>query len=175
MKNILFYPINHINFAYTVIFLIILFLIIISFSKNYRLLVQKLIYKAEVGTLTKNRMYDAVVRLEKSDLDDRMILVISELMQQIPLLPLILPKRILIVLLQRSVQRIFNQVKKLLDANRKQEEVNGELIKDIYSALSDKEKEVIITEVVKRVESPIKEDLKKMADDITKLIISRKG
>ena len=104
-----------------------------------------------------------------------MILVISELMQQIPLLPLILPKRILIVLLQRSVQRIFNQVKKLLDANRKQEEVNSELIKDIYSALSDKEKEVIITEVVKRVESPIKEDLKKMADDITKLIISRKG
>lgn len=175
MKNILFYPINHINFTYTIIFLIILFLIIIAFSKNYRLLVQKLIYKAEIGTLTKNRMYDAVVRLEKSDLDDRMILVISELMQQIPLLPLILPKKVLIVLLQRSVQRIFNQVKKLLDANRKQEEVNSELIKDIYSALSDKEKEVIITEVVKRVESPIKEDLKKMADDITKLIISRKG
>lgn len=175
MKNILFYPINHINLTYTIIFLIILFLIIINFSKNYRLLVQKLIYKAEIGTLTKNRMYDAVVRLEKSDLDDRMILVISELMQQIPLLPLILPKRILIVLLQRSVQRIFNQVKKLLDANRKQEEVNGEPIKDIYSALSDKEKEVIIKEVIKRVESPIKEDLKKMADDITKLIISRKG
>ena len=175
MKNILLYPINHINFTYTVIFLIILFLIIISFSKNYRLLVQKLIYKAEIGTLTKNRMYDAVVRLEKSDLDDRMILVISELMQQIPLLPLILPKRILIVLLQRSVQRIFNQVKKLLDANAKIEEVNGEPIKDIYSALSDKEKEVIIKEVIKRVESPIKEDLKKMADDITKLIISRKG
>lgn len=175
MKSILFYPINHINLTYTIIFLIILFLIIISFSKNYRLLVQKLIYKAEIGTLTKNRMYDAVVRLEKSDLDDRMILVISELMQQIPVLPLILPKKVLIVILQRSVQRIFNQVKKLLDANRKQEEVNGELIKDIYSALSDKEKEVIITEVVKRVESPIKEDLKKMADDITKLIISRKG
>lgn len=169
MKNFHLYLLNHTNLAYVAMIVVILVFILISMSKNYRLLVQKLIYKAEVGKLAKNRMYDAVVRLEQSDLDDRMILVLAELLQQIPVLPLIIPKRILIPLLQRSVQRIFNQIKKLLDANAGKEELV------IQNAIDITQKEELIKEITKRVENTLKGDLEDVAKQLADVISNTRG
>lgn len=171
MKNIHLYLMNHTLLTYTIIILIVFFFIFLSLSKNYRLLVQKLIYKAEIGKLAKSRMYNAVVRFEDSDLDERMVLVLAELLQRIPVLPLIMPKRILIPLLQRSVQRIFNQIKKLLDANsvKKISEVTEEKQKIVESVFGN-EREVLIKEVTDRVEKSIKGDLSELTETLVKLI-----
>ena len=169
MKNFHLYLLNHTNLAYVAMIVVILVFILISMSKNYRLLVQKLIYKAEVGKLAKNRMYDAVVRLEQSELDDRMILVLAELLQQIPVLPLIIPKRILVPLLQRSVQRIFNQIKKLLDANAGKEELV------IQNAIDITQKEELIKEITKRVENTLKGDLEDVTRQLVEVISNTRG
>ena len=176
MKNFHLYLLNHTNLAYVAMIVVILVFILISMSKNYRLLVQKLIYKAEIGKLAKNKMYDAVVRLEQSELDDRMILVLAELMQQIPVLPLIIPKRILIPLLQRSVQRIFNQIKKLLDANTGKGDCNKckeELV--IQSAIDITQKEELIKEITKRVENTLKGDLEDITRQLVEVISNTRG
>lgn len=176
MKNFHLYLLNHTNLAYLAMVVVILVFILISMSKNYRLLVQKLIYKAEIGKLAKNKMYDAVVRLEQSELDDRMILVLAELMQQIPVLPLIIPKRILIPLLQRSVQRIFNQIKKLLDANTGKDDCNKckeELV--IQSAIDITQKEELIKEITKRVENALKGDLEDITRQLVEVISNTRG
>ena len=176
MKNFHLYLLNHTNLAYLAMVVVILVFILISMSKNYRLLVQKLIYKAEIGKLAKNKMYDAVVRLEQSELDDRMILVLAELMQQIPVLPLIIPKRILIPLLQRSVQRIFNQIKKLLDANTGKDDCNKcreESV--IQNAIDITQKEELIKEITKRVENTLKGDLEDITRQLVEVISNTRG
>lgn len=176
MKNFHLYLLNHTNLAYLAMVVVILVFILISMSKNYRLLVQKLIYKAEIGKLAKNKMYDAVVRLEQSELDDRMILVLAELLQQIPILPLIIPKRILIPLLQRSVQRIFNQIKKLLDANTGKYDYSKrkeELV--IQNAIDITQKEELIKEITKRVENTLKGDLEDITRQLVEVISNTRG
>ena len=173
MLKILNFPINHPNLVFFFISIILLFIIIMAVNKNYRLLVQKLIYKAEIGTLVKNKMYNTVVKIESSDVDDRMILVLAELMQSIPVLPLIIPKRILIPLLQRSVQRIFNQIKKLLHTQEVIKENSNEELNEFK--LSSEDKEEIIKETTKRIEASLKIDMDKFAKDIANIIKNWKG
>ena len=176
MKDIHLYLMNHKLLTYTIIAMIVVFFILISFSKNYRLLVQKLIYKAEIGKLAKSRMYNVIIKLEKSNLDDRMVLVLAELMQRIPILPLIIPKRLLIPILQRSVQRIFNQIKKLLDANsyKKINEFTNVDRDEVIKTVLGSDKDILVEEITKRVEETVKVDLDELSKNLISLI-KRKG
>lgn len=71
----------------------------------------KFITKAEYGKLSKDALYDIVSKIHRSDLDERMVLVMAETIRSIPILGIafkILPKPIVVTWLNKQVQGIFN-------------------------------------------------------------------
>lgn len=96
------------------IFLILVILSIIWVNKSKGRLgerIIKFITKAEYGKLSKDALYDIVSKIHRSDLDERMVLVMAETIRSIPILGIafkILPKAIVVAWLNRQVQGIFN-------------------------------------------------------------------
>lgn len=71
----------------------------------------KFITKAEYGKLSKDALYEIVTKIHRSDLDERMVLVMAEAIRSIPILGIafkILPKPIVVTWLNKQVQGIFN-------------------------------------------------------------------
>ena len=71
----------------------------------------KFITKAEYGKLSKDALYDIVTKIHRSDLDERMVLVMAETIRSIPILGIalkLLPKPIFVTWLNKQVQGIFN-------------------------------------------------------------------
>lgn len=71
----------------------------------------KFITKAEYGKLSKDALYDIVTKIHRSDLDERMVLVMAETIRSIPILGIafkFLPKPIVVTWLNKQVQGIFN-------------------------------------------------------------------
>ena len=87
-------------------------------NKKMRLAVQKYILKAELNSFTKKATLDMVEKVQRSDLDERMVIVIAATINKFPYLNII-PKKLLIDLLKKFVQNIFDQVKDLLKAEVK--------------------------------------------------------
>lgn len=96
------------------IFLILIIVSIIWMNKSKGRLgerIIKFITKAEYGKLSKDALYDIVSKIHRSDLDERMVLVIAEAIRSIPILGIafkILPKPIVVAWLNKQVQGIFN-------------------------------------------------------------------
>jgi len=96
------------------IFLILVILSIIWINKSKGRLgerIIKFITKAEYGKLSKDALYDIVSKIHRSDLDERMVLVMAETIRSIPILGIafkILPKPIVVTWLNKQVQGIFN-------------------------------------------------------------------
>lgn len=137
MNNILIY-INpytkYLNQYSTYIFIgiILLMIIIFAINKRFRLLVQKLIYKAEIGELVKSSLYTVVESANHSNWDEKMVLVIAELLVQIPVIRF-LPKSFIVKFLNKRVQNIFNSVRKLLHAQK--EKVERERLETLLNVL----------------------------------------
>lgn len=71
----------------------------------------KFITKAEYGKLSKDALYGIVTKIHRSDLDERMVLVMAETIRSIPILGIafkLLPKPIFVTWLNKQVQGIFN-------------------------------------------------------------------
>lgn len=71
----------------------------------------KFITKAEYGKLSKDALYDIVTKIHRSDLDERMVLVMAETIRSIPILGIafkFLPKPFVVTWLNKQVQGIFN-------------------------------------------------------------------
>lgn len=71
----------------------------------------KFITKAEYGKLSKDALYEIVSKIHRSDLDERMVLVMAEAIRSIPILGIafkVLPKAIVVTWLNKQVQGIFN-------------------------------------------------------------------
>nr|DAP68607.1 MAG TPA: hypothetical protein [Caudoviricetes sp.] len=71
----------------------------------------KFITKAEYGKLSKDALYDIVTKIHRSDLDERMVLVMAETIRSIPILGIafkFLPKPFVVIWLNKQVQGIFN-------------------------------------------------------------------
>lgn len=96
-----------------VIILIVVLFTVLLLNHKFRLYVQEQILKSEKGELIKGRIYKSIKYLEDSDVDDKMIVVIAELIHSIPLLSII-PELIVVNFLRWYVQKIFDQVKDLL-------------------------------------------------------------
>ena len=96
-----------------VIFLVLALIIVLSLNHRFRLYVQEQILKSEKGELLRGRIYKSIKDLEDSDVDDRMIAVIAQIIHSLPILSII-PELLVVSILRWYVQKIFDQVKDLL-------------------------------------------------------------
>ena len=105
----------------SLVIIVILLLVIIGtkFNAKIRKLAYQYIPEAENGSIVKHfkeGAFNAVSRLQDSDLDERMVDVIAILLQQIPLLRII-PFSTATKYLNSLVQKAFNNIKKSLDTS----------------------------------------------------------
>lgn len=96
-----------------VIFLVLVLIFVLSLNHKFRLYVQEQILKSEKGELLRGRIYKSIKDLEDSDVDDRMIAVIAQIIHSLPILSII-PELLVVSVLRWYVQKIFDQVKDLL-------------------------------------------------------------
>ena len=105
----------------SVIIIIILLAVIIGskINANIRKLAYQYIPEAENGSIVrhfKEGAYNAISRLQASDLDERMVDVIAVLLQQIPILRFV-PFNTATKYLNSLVQKSFDNIKKSLDTS----------------------------------------------------------
>ena len=146
---------------------LLILLIIMRVKTKFRLMVQNLIYKSETGDIVKGKLYDMVDRVQKSDLDEKMVAVISEILALVPILRLI-PKSLVVKILNNYVQKIFDQVKNLLHLYKfdtKAEDKSVNCLVGILDKLSEEEKLVLKTYFNADQEKELNEKLNKMVDE----------
>ena len=73
-------------------------------NAKFRRAVYVFISKAEVTNITKDTLFETIDKIQDSDLDERMVYVIAEIIRSFPLLSLI-PKIILVKFLNFYVQK----------------------------------------------------------------------
>lgn len=95
------------------ILLVILAVIILGIV--FRKKIYKYMADAEAGAITAKSLSISISKLQDSDLDERMVLVIAKIITSFPILKL-LPQKWVVSFLNTLVQRMFNSVKALLDA-----------------------------------------------------------
>lgn len=138
--------------------IILLILVILYFygktRKNVESKLIKYITKAEYGKLPKEKaqatLYGIITKIHKSDLDERMVLVMAEAITYIPvikLLYLIVPKKAFINWLNNLVQGVFSMTEVMLKGNK----IYGDNITDnvIPDAIVKYAGELVPTLVVK--------------------------
>lgn len=108
----------------TVIILVLALIIVLSLNHRFRLYVQEQILKSEKGELLRGRIYKSIKDLEDSDVDDRMIAVIAQIIHSLPVLSII-PELFVVSILRWYVQKIFDQVKDLLHYTPSDDEKGG--------------------------------------------------
>lgn len=97
---------------------IVLLIALWVLNTKFRRAVYVFISKAEVANITKDTLFETIDKIQDSDLDDRMVYVIAEIIRSFPLLSLI-PKIILVKFLNFYVQKAFNGIKILLDTKKR--------------------------------------------------------
>lgn len=107
-----------------VIFLVLVLIFVLSLNHRFRLYVQDQILKSEKGELIKGRIYKSIKDLEDSDVDDRMIVVIAQIIHSLPILSII-PELLVVSVLRWYVQKIFDQVRDLLHYTPSDDEKGG--------------------------------------------------
>lgn len=107
-----------------VIFLVLVLIFVLSLNHRFRLYVQDQILKSEKGELIKGRIYKSIKDLEDSDVDDRMIVVIAQIIHSLPILSII-PELLVVSVLRWYVQKIFDQVRDLLHYTPLDDEKGG--------------------------------------------------
>lgn len=107
-----------------VIFLVLVLIFVLLLNHRFRLYVQDQILKSEKGELIKGRIYKSIKDLEDSDVDDRMILVIAQIIHSLPILSII-PELLVVSVLRWYVQKIFDQVRDLLHYTPSDDEKGG--------------------------------------------------
>lgn len=104
---------------YTITLIVILGLLFLwVINTKFRRAVYVFISKAEIANISKDTLFETVDKIQNSDLDDRMVYVIVEIIRSFPLLSLI-PRFILVKFLNFYVQKAFNGIKILLDTKRR--------------------------------------------------------
>lgn len=97
---------------------IVLLIALWVLNTKFRRAVYVFISKAEVANITKDTLFETIDKIQDSDLDERMVYVIAEIIRSFPLLSLI-PKIILVKFLNFYVQKAFNGIKILLDTKKR--------------------------------------------------------
>lgn len=111
------------------IVVILVILIGVFLNKKFRSFVYDLMAKAEENKLTYDVSTSTIDKLQKSDLDERMVLVIANIIHSLPILH-ILPKSFVISFLNNYVQKAFNNIKDLLKARREKVLQSKEIISE---------------------------------------------
>lgn len=127
--------------------------LVIAFIITF-ILIRKKIYKymaeAEAGALSYSALAKTVDKIQQSDLDERMVLVIAKIITSFPLLKL-LPTSLVAKYLNGLVQKAFDKVKLLLKA--KAENVAKDKEKYYFNK---KEVDTIVSNVMDQVDNLIK-------------------
>ena len=145
MKILLHYVNNY--SIYIIPAIIILGAIYSAFSKSARKAVYKYIADAESSKTPRKAVYNIMDKIQRSDLDERMVEVIATILCNVPLLRII-PRPIIVNVLNNYVQKSFNNVKVLLDANKgKAEKAQDDLIIDSISGIISKKADEIISKL----------------------------
>lgn len=108
----------HNPFVVTLLIIIISLLALWVINIKFRRAVYVFISKAEVATISKDTLFETVDKIQNSDLDERMVFVIVEIIRSFPILSLI-PRFVLVKFLNFYVQKAFNGIKILLDTKRR--------------------------------------------------------
>ena len=173
-----------------VIVILLLVIVAIKFNAKVRKLAYQYIPEAENGSIVrhfKEGAYNAVSKLQASDLDERMVDVIAILLQQIPVLRII-PFSTATKYLNSLVQKSFDNIKKSLDTTvhdvPRQSRISetdlehflGETINSSNEALFEESNKVFgkLEKEVKKLktqETVEKSDLKVLEDLIKKVYV----
>ena len=113
-----FYQMLMKNQIWLVIVLLIVTIIVLVFNSKFRAKVYNLIAQAEIGTLSKESLVKSIDKIQRGDLDERMVLVMASIIQLVPVLNLI-PKSILTPFLNKYTQKAFNRIKLALKTTPK--------------------------------------------------------
>ena len=134
---------------------IVILIVLFFLNRSFRNMVYNLMAKAEENQLSYEVLHTTVDKIHRSDLDDRMVLVIASVLNSFPILSLI-PKPIIVSFLNNYVQSSFDRVKSLLHAKSKStqkelEEKNQNLLPE-YGMYT--EQDVELNEKVQRGLTP---------------------
>lgn len=113
-----FYQMLMKNQIWLVIVLLIVTIIVLVFNSKFRAKVYNLIAQAEIGTLSKESLVKSIDKIQRGDLDERMVLVMASIIQLVPVLNLV-PTGILTPILNKYTQKAFNRIKLALKTTPK--------------------------------------------------------
>lgn len=113
-----FYQMLMKNQIWLVIVLLIVTIIVLVFNSKFRAKVYNLIAQAEIGTLSKESLVKSIDKIQRGDLDERMVLVMASIIQLVPVLNLV-PTGILTPILNKYTQKTFNRIKLALKTTPK--------------------------------------------------------
>ena len=91
------------NQIWLVIVLLIVTIIVLVFNSKFRAKVYNLIAQAEIGALSKESLVKSIDKIQRGDLDERMVLVMASIIQLVPVLNLV-PTGILTHILHLRMQ-----------------------------------------------------------------------
>ena len=106
------------NQIWLVIVLLIVTIIVLVFNSKFRAKVYNLIAQAEIGALSKESLVKSIDKIQRGDLDERMVLVMASIIQLVPVLNLV-PTGILTPILNKYTQKAFNRIKLALKTTPK--------------------------------------------------------
>ena len=111
MKNLL--NVQNMKYLLLMIFIMSLIIFLVKFRTKFKSSVITMITKARYGKISKEALGNIINKIQKSDLDDRMVLVMAEIIHTIPfinMLYILIPKPVFVKFLNSAVQNIFNSI-----------------------------------------------------------------
>lgn len=123
----------------------IILIILISFIIKFRKKIYEFMVDAETGALTYHSLSVSIDKIQKSDLDDRMIAVIANLITSFPILKL-LPQKWVVSFLNKIVQKSFDSMKAMLDAKAEAilKKVNKDKVNNVDEIVNDLVEKLVV-------------------------------
>lgn len=142
MNNILTFLQQHIAWVLLALF-ILGWLFSAKIKGNFTGSIIRFITQAEYGKLSKAALADTIEKIQRSDLDDRMVLVMAEAIKSLPVLNVmfaLVPRPLFVAWLNNRVQDVFEVIKGTLRGQEyygpKEENkvvINDETVTDVAS------------------------------------------
>ena len=138
------------NQIWILIILLIIIIVYLIFNSKFRAKVYNLIAQAEIGALSKESLVKSIDKIQRGDLDERMVLVMASIVQLLPVLNLV-PKSILVPFLNKYTQKAFDRIKLALRAVPKS--VNVEIKAELVSTTVVDRVDILTDNVAERLDN----------------------
>lgn len=161
--------------AVLVIIIILAFIADKLFGKKFTDNIIQFITKAQYGKLASNVVADKIAKFRAGTMDDRMVLVIAEAINKIPvvnIIYIIFPKQLVVNWLYNKTQKIFDSVEVALKGQRRfgsVEEIVSEVLELNSFKLSDEDVDRLKDIIGKNIEETLPKYLGD-AEDLKELI-----